>query len=99
MPEITINKKDIPLWNCADGGLTLKLDSDPHSQVTPGADPIVDLRFDVDAGTDIALGARNSVRIGVQTGTREPSIFTRRAVLPSSIVAAMPPEASASHRL
>jgi hypothetical protein len=71
MPEFKINKRQIPLWKGANGDLVLNVNlPDLNAALAPGASPIVDTRFDVDGGKDIALGGESSLKIGVQAGAR-----------------------------
>ena len=68
MPSLNIDKSDIPLWAGAAGALVLDLNGDLTKGLQPGADPIVNARFQIDGNQDIVLAASGTIGLGVHAG-------------------------------
>lgn len=68
MSDFTIDRKDIPLWAGAKGGLHVVGAADLLVPPTPGPNPIAAASFQVEGQNPIALGVPGSVAIGIQAG-------------------------------
>ena len=70
MPSLQISKDKIPLWSGANGALALDVNGDIGKALAPGANPILNAVFQVDANRDSALTAQGSVGIGIHAGAK-----------------------------
>ena len=71
MPQISINRENIPLWTGANGSLVLNANvSDLNAPLSPGDTPIVDAQFALGAAPQFLLGVPQVLTVTIKAGTQ-----------------------------
>ncbi len=70
MPNIDLTKTDIPFWSGGSGSLRVQANvADLEQQLTPGDNDLFSLGFNIAGGHSFAIGAPDSVKLGIEAGT------------------------------
>lgn len=69
MPNIELTKTDIPFWSGGGGSLRVQAGiADLDQQLAPSDDDLFSLNFDIAGNHSFAIGAPDSVKLGIEAG-------------------------------